>query len=76
MKCFKCRSELITDGKNMHEFICPNCNDYTITHTAINIIPKTSGNDWESVLQNYVTEHANDKRIIIDSDIIHKLFGN
>ena len=75
MKCFKCGSELTTDGKNMHELTCPHCNNYTITHTAINIIPKNSSEDWESVLQKYVLDHSNEKKIFIDSDIIHKLFG-
>lgn len=76
MKCFRCGSEFSTEGNNMHEFICPECNDYTIMHTAINIIPKISENNWGGVLQNFVSENANDKRIIIDSDIIHKLFGH
>ncbi len=75
MKCFNCCTELTTDSKNLHELFCVNCNNYAITRTAFNIIPKNLDNNWEVILQNYVTENIKDKRVLIDSDIIHKLFG-
>ena len=62
MKCFKCGSELITDEKNIYEFVCPNCNNYAISRTAINIIPNTLDNSWEGILENYVSVHLNDKK--------------
>ena len=76
MKCFKCGNELVYNNNNPHYFTCPLCNNYSITESAINIIPASSNNNWENVLQNYVSDNSRNKKIVINSDIIHKLFGS
>lgn len=56
-KCVVCNSNAQVDNvSNIHEFkvICPSCGEFTITETALSIIPKDAYPNWREKLQGWI----------------------